>query len=119
VKNVLPCLIIPFGAQVYARAPDERTIEEVYTNIPALESLAKASLTVGNKLGHDAYRALFMDTAADDPGIRQLQLEVAMVKRDSLSEVQPDLEYFNGAKPVARTSPDLARDDDWLKPAGP
>lgn len=119
MKNLLQPLLFPFGQGVHARQKDEIHLEEVYNTIPALTGIAKAAVSIGNKLGADAYHALFHDTAADDPGIRQLQVQIAMTKRDQLATVQPDMAYLQGHGAPQPSAKELSANDDWMTPAGP
>lgn len=117
--NSNPSSLVPFvGEAVACRDSSERLNEEVYRSIPALTHFANAAVEVGNKLAADAREALFFDKGRD-PELRALMVETAMVKRDEMGSVQPDLEWLRSASPANRKDFETKDNDLWIGPAGP
>ena len=117
--NSSPSNLVPFvGDAVACRDSSERLDEEVYRSIPALTHFANSAMEVGNKLAADARSALFFDKGRD-PELRTLMVETAMVKRDELNSVQPDLEWLRSAAPSGRKDFETKDSDLWVGPAGP
>jgi hypothetical protein len=108
----------PFGDALIARAPQERVSEEVHQGIPALSSLADATVAVSNRLTNDARNALFFSAPGSDSGLREVAVEVALRHREEMGVAQPDIEYLRGLQPAKRQDYETAENDLWMsKPA--
>lgn len=115
-----PSKLISFGEVLIARDPSERLTEEVYQGIPALAALSSSALAAGNKLGQDARNALFYG-AENDPGLRQLKVQLAVERLETMQTSQPDLEWLRGAPRMGKAGYQSSAlyEDEWLKPESP
>jgi hypothetical protein len=110
--------IIPLSPEgIVGRSPGERTHNEAFADIPSLAEIAGTTQRLANRLGHAAYNALFFETAADDPGVRALQVELAMTRHHQASQATPDLDYFRGAAATRVGDAGLQQEDDWMRPS--
>lgn len=106
--------LYPFGDELIARAPQERVYEEVHQGIPALSSLADATVALSNRLTKDARNALFFSAPGADPGLREVAVEVALRRREEMAVAQPDLDYLRGQQPAKRQDYETAENDLWM-----
>jgi hypothetical protein len=111
--------LIPFADAVVAREPFEKIDDEVYTSIPALNSLAGASIGLSTKLSLDARAALFHTNTASSPALRRVAVELAVERRFAMEGATPDPEYLNGQEKAPRQRYETASNDLWLEPDGP
>lgn len=112
-------LLIPFGHQLMHRPDGEKSNEEIYRSIPALNRLAIVAMAVSNKLSSEGRESLFYEKGNTDPELRVLKVEVAMIRRDVIENAQPDLEWMSSAKPISSKSFDTAGPDEWTTPPQP
>ncbi|CAE6793574.1 hypothetical protein R70006_04963 [Paraburkholderia domus] len=111
--------LIPFGDAVVARESHEKIDDEVFSSIPALNSLAGSSLTLSTKLSLDARAALFHTNTASSPSLRRVSVELGVERRFAMEGATPDPEYLNGQEKALRQQFETPKNDIWLEPDGP
>ncbi|HEP6431473.1 TPA: hypothetical protein VDB83_005805 [Burkholderia cenocepacia] len=111
--------LIPFGPELVARTRQEKIDQEVYRTIPALNSLANASLALSTKLTLDARNALFYANRAIDPSLRRVAVELGVERRLFMEGAMPDVEYLAGQEKATRQQYETAENDIWLAPDEP
>ncbi|MBN3729529.1 hypothetical protein [Burkholderia sp. Tr-20390] len=111
--------VIPFGPELVARSRQEKIDQEVYQTIPALNSLANASLALSTKLTLDARNALFYSNRSLDPSLRRVAVELGVERRLSMEGAMPDLDYLAGQAKATRHQYESADNDIWLAPDEP
>jgi len=107
-------LIFPFLDELQSRPPEDVVVDEVFRDIPALNHLAAAVLTVSNKMSHASRNALLLGDGTTDPQLRVLQVEVGMIQRDQIENAVPDLDYLKGQAPQPRQAFETPDNDIWF-----